>query len=136
LQRIGDAVRVLRELQQLPFDDFSTNTLYVSTAERQLQVAIQAAIDIGEYLLAHSATASPTDYADVFAKLASVGVIPATFGQRLARMAHFRSILVHMYLEVDLEKVYDYLQNDLADFEEYARYVVAFVKAHQEANER
>ena len=42
-------------------------------------------------------------------------------------MAKFRNVLVHLYLEVDLQKVYYYLQNDLEDFERYMRYVSEYL---------
>lgn len=38
-------------------------------------------------------------------------------------MAKFRNVLVHLYLEVDLRRVYRYLQESLEDFEQFACYV-------------
>jgi uncharacterized protein YutE (UPF0331/DUF86 family) len=50
-------------------------------------------------------------------------VIPDDFAQRLVGMAKFRNVLVHLYLEVDLQRVYSYLQHSLDDFVLYARYI-------------
>jgi uncharacterized protein YutE (UPF0331/DUF86 family) len=36
-------------------------------------------------------------------------------------MARFRNRLVHRYAEVDDGRVYDYLQESLADLDDYAR---------------
>jgi len=133
LTAIRSASQALRGLQRLTFDEFSANILYTSTAERLFQVAIQAAIDVGEHVLSELNAEPPSDYADVFVKLAEVGVIPARFAHKLAAMARFRNILVHLYLEVDVARVYDYLQHNLGDFERYARYVTTFLDRHEQA---
>jgi len=128
-------VQTLHELKKLTFDDFSRDAIYVGAAERHLQVAIQAAIDMGEHILAEINCGPPTDYADVFAKLADAGVIPARFAHKLASMARFRNILVQLYLEVDISRVYDYSQHNLRDFERYARYVTTFLERHEQAGQ-
>ena len=35
------------------------------------------------------------------------------FAERLAPAAGFRNVLVHMYTDIDLEKLYSHLQNDI-----------------------
>lgn len=86
-------------------------------------MAIQAALDIASIILAELSVEVPTAYRELFPKLAEVGVIPHDFGQKVAGMAMFRNVLVYLYLEVDLKRVYHYLQNNLEDFELFARYV-------------
>lgn len=55
--------------------------------------------------------------------MAEVGIFPPEFTEKLAAMARFRNVLVHLYVEVDLRKVYHYLQSSLSDFELFARYI-------------
>jgi len=124
----------LREFQRMSYDEFAANPLFSSAAERHFQVAIQAAIDIGQYLLSNLMIGQPADYADIFVKLGEAGVVPPAFANRLVDMARFRNVLVHLYLEVDTRKVYQYIQNNLGDFEEFARYVAIFLKKDQAAS--
>ncbi len=42
-------------------------------------------------------------------------------------MAKFRNVLVHLYLEVDLRKVYSYLQNQLDDLERFSEHIVMYI---------
>lgn len=42
-----NSVNVLKELQQLTFDEFAVDHILNASAERHFQVAIQAALDIG-----------------------------------------------------------------------------------------
>lgn len=71
-------------------------------------------------------------YKGLFPALAQVGVLPEDFAQRLAGMAKFRNVLVHLYLEVDLRRLYRYLQENLDDFETFARYVAEWLQVHGE----
>ena len=70
----------------------------------------------------------PTEYRDVFRILGEADVIPADLASRLEAMASFRNRLVHGYADVAPERVYDFLQHECADFDEFARVVAAAAK--------
>ena len=128
LSQIRHSLRLLREIQKYSQAEFVQNPYLFNTAEHQFQIAIQAALDIGGHILAELGVDVPADYADVFIQLGEVGVLPKAFAARLVNMAKFRNVLVHLYLDVDLDKVYAYLQNNLDDLEEFARHVVKFIE--------
>lgn len=123
LSVISSSVSALKKLQKLTYDEFAREHVLHGSAERDFQVAIQAALDIASLILADQSVEIPAEYSSLFPKLAEVGVIPADFAQRLVGMAKFRNVLVHLYLEVDLHRVYHYLQHNLGDFELFARYI-------------
>jgi len=93
----------LRKLRLLTYDEFAREHILVGAAERDFQVAIQAALDIASIILADQSVKMPRDYKDLFPALAEIGVLPADFAQKLVGMAGFRNVLVHLYLEVDLQ---------------------------------
>lgn len=124
---IVDSVNALRELQQLTYAEFEREHVLHGSAERDFQVAIQAALDVGAYLLAEAGVPPPAEYQQVFREMGRVGIVPPVFANKLTGMAKFRNVLVHLYLEVDLKKVFAYLQNDLGDFELYAQYVSEYL---------
>ncbi len=76
LSIISDAVKALKELQRLTYDEFVQEHVLVSSAERDLQVAIQAALDIGTYLLADAGTEVPNEYSEVFRASAEQAFCP------------------------------------------------------------
>ena len=45
-------------------------------------------------------------------------------------MAKFRNVLVHLYLDVDRKLIYRYLQENLGDFETFARHVSEWLHTH------
>ncbi len=124
---ITNSVNALKELRQLTYDDFAAEHVLTASAERDFQVAIQAAIDIGGILLADAGLQIPATYKDTLLALGDIGVLPPDFARKIAPMAQFRNILVHLYLEVDLRKVHHYIQHNLDDIELYVRYVSLYL---------
>jgi uncharacterized protein YutE (UPF0331/DUF86 family) len=116
-------VNALRGLQSLTYEEFVEDHIVSASAERNFQVAIQAALDIGGLLLSALSTDVPREYGEIFPRLAEIGVLPGGFAQRLVQMAKFRNVLVHLYITVDTKRVYHYLQHDLGDLELFAQYV-------------
>ena len=55
--------------------------------------------------------------------LVEANVLPSNFGARFRRIAGIRDVLVHGYLDVDLDLVAEILAGQLDDFEEFARHV-------------
>jgi uncharacterized protein YutE (UPF0331/DUF86 family) len=111
----------------LSYDEFAHDHILHGAAEREFQVAIQAALDIASIILADLSVEVPGEYREIFPRLADVGVITSEFARKLAGMAKFRNVLVHLYLEVDLQRVYQYLQNDLGDFELFAQAIAEYL---------
>lgn len=87
-------------------------------AERHLQLAEQACIDIGLHIAAEAGL-NPTDYKDIFAKLSQAKLIDADLATWLQGAAGQRNVLVHAYDEVDDEKIWAAL-GELGRFVEFA----------------
>jgi uncharacterized protein YutE (UPF0331/DUF86 family) len=87
--------------------------------EHTLQLAIQAALDVGSHIVSDERLGEPETSRDVFRLLGRAGVVPADLTGRLERMAGFRNVLVHLYQEVDVAVVRDVVQNHLGDLLEF-----------------
>jgi len=87
--------------------------------ERHLQLAAEAMIDIGNHVVAARGLTPPEDYRGTFAALDKAGVISSDFAKRLRGWAGFRNVLVHDYLDVDLDVVWRTLREELGDIEEF-----------------
>ena len=127
LQRINDAIRALNHLGQVERETFVHDPFLIAAAERQFQVAIQAALDIGSMLLAEHGESPPQTYGEIFDSLASAGILPADLARRLAPMARFRNVLVHLYLEVDPNRLYDYIHTQLDDLERFVQHIAHYL---------
>ena len=96
-----------------------SNYMLRSAIERNFQLAIESALDVGEMIISLENFKRPEDYRGVIEILGEEGIIPKDFAKRFASAAGVRNILVHMYAEVDLNELYNRLQ-ELDDFDAYA----------------
>jgi uncharacterized protein YutE (UPF0331/DUF86 family) len=94
--------------------------------ERGLQLCVQNALDIATHLAAASGLDSP-DYATAIDRLAEIAVLSPEFASRLRPMAGFRNVLVHGYLQVDLDVLEQVLREKLQDLDEFAVRIEAYV---------
>jgi uncharacterized protein YutE (UPF0331/DUF86 family) len=83
--------------------------------EHTLQLAIQAALDVGSHIVSDDRLGEPDTSRDVFRLLERAGIVTADLGTRLEQMAGFRNVVVHLYQEVDLGIVRDVVENHLDD---------------------
>jgi len=102
---------------------FVADPLVYGNAERYLQLAIQAVLDISHHIVADRNLALPADSKSLFDTLAREKVISRQLAAKLASMAGFRNVLVHEYLEIDRRRVYRALKTELRDFESFIRAV-------------
>lgn len=124
LGKIREYVALLRKIRGLADErHFVSDPLIYGNAERYLQLAIQAVLDISHHIVADRNLPLPADSKSLFNLLAREKVISKALSVKLAAMAGFRNILVHEYLEIDRHRVYRALTTDLRDFEIFVRAV-------------
>ena len=90
--------------------------------ERGLQLCAQNALDIAGHL-SSALGLDPHSYGSSIDSLVEAEVLPRSFGARFRGIAGFRNVLVHGYLDVDLDLIVRMLSDRLSDFEEFAGYV-------------
>jgi uncharacterized protein YutE (UPF0331/DUF86 family) len=88
-------------------------------AQHAIQLAIQNCVDIGAHLIAELGLRMPDDYKGVFATLREPLGLAPDLVEGLSAAAGMRNILVHAYLEVDDDKVWDALEH-LDDLRQFA----------------
>jgi uncharacterized protein YutE (UPF0331/DUF86 family) len=109
LERLREYIEILESIQQYDVARFVQDPFVHGTAERNLHLAIECLLDIGNHVIADRGYPKPESYADIFRILAEKEVIPGALFEDLAGMAAFRNVLVHDYLRLDREKVYHIL---------------------------
>jgi uncharacterized protein YutE (UPF0331/DUF86 family) len=96
------------------------------TVERGLQLCAQNALDIATHIAAASGLDSP-DYATAIDRLAELTVLSPEFAARLRPIAGFRNVLVHGYLQVDLDVLERVLREKLQELDEFAVRIEAYL---------
>ena len=128
IHRIRECAGFLKRLVEITNEDsFLKDPFLSGSAERYLQVAIQAVLDICNHIVADLGLEAPSEYRQVPEILAHQKLLPARLAERLASMMGLRNILVHEYLKVDRRLVYQIIQNDLDDFAKFIKAVSKFL---------
>jgi len=99
---IKSAHKLLSDLKNKDIADLKADPHLVGSAKYNFIVSIEAAIDICNHII------SKNGYRDFVE-------------ERLVKMARFRNRLVHQYWKIDLETLYEILQNNLVDLEQFIK---------------
>ncbi len=119
LERIEEGLRGLAEARATPLEAWRIDAMLQAATERRLQVAVQAAIDIGGHLIATQGWRTAETYGQVFEELGRRGVLAGDLAARMVQAAGLRNILVHQYLDLEVDRLHASLagaESDLAAF--------------------
>jgi len=123
IQNMEEALANLSKYKNISFEEFQKDLSLIWIVEKGLEILIQNLLDIGAHLLASEIKNDWEDYGEVILKLGNHGIVPQEFSDQIKGMAGLRNILVHEYLRIDLNKLFDYLKYRLEDFIQFIRYI-------------
>ena len=123
LPELSERLTRLEPLRNKKRREFDQDPYLRDIVERNLEVAAQCCIDICHRIISLMEAPPPLDYYDSILQMGELGVLPPDFARHLAPLAGFRNILVHEYLQVDWDEVFQNLQSleDLSTFVHYVR---------------
>jgi len=135
LDELSERLARLQPLRGRARSDFDQDPYLRDIVERNLEIAAQCCIDVSHRIISLEGAQKPVDYYDAVLRMGELGVLPADFARHLAPVAGFRNILVHEYLPIDWDEVYQALHN-LDDLERFAEFVRRWLanKAPSEVN--
>ena len=127
LRDLDKMVAELQRHQGKSLDELRAEQTVLLAVEHALQRAIQNLMDIGMHILSGAGINDWDDYRGAILKLGEARVLPPEFAERICGMAGLRNILVHGYLAIDVEKVWDVMHHRLDDFRYFARHIVEYL---------
>ncbi len=108
---LQEALRKLSELKEQPLAAVREHYTIRDTILYNLQIAIEALTDIGNYLLKRGKQKIPRTRVETFELLCRHDYLKGIEEEDLTTMSRFRNKLVHGYAGVDIDVVYKILQN-------------------------
>ncbi len=123
LTQIRGAVSILRDLAQTPREKFTTDFHVYGLAERYLQIAIEACLQICNTLVASFGLRRPEGYHELLSIVTGQQIIPRTLAYRLEILTNLRDTLVHDANELDHDLLYDHLQQRLSDLDTFVEII-------------
>ena len=127
LTNLRQYVKVLKDIGSTPRREFLQNGDRIGNAKYHFIIAIECCIDIANHIIASENYRLPKDNADSFVVLTEQGILPEDLKESLQAAAKFRNRLVHLYWDVDDERVFTYLEESLADFGRFASELSAHI---------
>jgi uncharacterized protein YutE (UPF0331/DUF86 family) len=112
IDRFWRAIRRLREISAIDSERFISDENLIDACERNLQVAIEATIDVSEALISYMKWRTPKSYRDVSLILLENKVLNEFLNNKFIETIEFRNILVHNYIYLNPKQIYDRI-NDL-----------------------
>jgi uncharacterized protein YutE (UPF0331/DUF86 family) len=125
LGTIMAALEALRPLARLTAEEYRARLYERKAAERLLQEAIEAALDINAHILAEDGAAVPDDYYSGFIAMGDRGILAPELARRLAPSAGLRNRLVHEYDTLDDARVLAAMATFLAQYPHYIQAIEA-----------
>ena len=109
-------------------EEFLNNLTIQLSAQRALVVSINICIDIGTHILSLNKNGKPETYSEIFENLSNLGIINKKKKEELIDLVKFRNFLGHVYMEINNEKVYGIIQNDLDIFSSFKKVIYSKFK--------
>jgi len=128
LKLLDEVISKLEKIKAMAAKNFLTDFYISDAAIRNLTLGIEIIVDAGNHLLAEKFHDSAKTYKDVIIKLGDNGIVPQEFANENVKMPDFRNLVIHAYIDLDLDKVYDYLQKAPDIFRQFAKYFIEFLE--------
>ncbi len=125
---MDESLRKLRSLSKLSKDEFLDHYEKIDTAKYNFIVAIEAIIDICNRIISKQKLGLPQDYSDVIKLMSQRGIVKGDLVGRLIEMVKFRNMLVHLYWKIENDRLYEYLKENLGDFEAFQGAIRTYLK--------
>lgn len=128
-RRLAAFEQVLSDLRQAietPLAEFLNDRGQQAKVERWTQVLVEIALDSANHLIADHGWQTPSTNRQCFTVLAQEGVLDDELADRLAGWAGLRNVLVHLYLTIDHQLLYEILTSELDQMADHARAVGRF----------
>ena len=121
LDKLREYLQTLKAVQKNDLAKFKKDPFIHGAAERYLHLSIECLLDIGNHIISDRGYRKPETYGEILQILAEKKVIPEELFREMEGMAAFRNVLVHDYLKLDLDKVYQVIKERLKYFEALAQ---------------
>jgi len=121
LQLLNKAVEILREVAKAKREDFVRDYRIYGLAERYLQQAIEACLQICSLLVAAFGLRRPDGYHELLSIIAGQQLMPRPLAYRLEILINLREALISDAESLDHELIYEHIQQRLEDLAECSR---------------
>ena len=86
-----------------------------------IQMAIQNCIDIAAHIISEEGFGIPDSTGDMFYLLEENNYLDNKITQKMVKAAGLRNLIVHEYAKIEAKQVFNIVQKDITDLNEYLK---------------
>ena len=125
---IHSFLKELQDLSTLNQKSFLSQKRNAAAAESFLRRTLEAIFDIGRHILSKTNHIDlSTEYKSIARGLIEIGIVDKKLGETLIQMAGYRNRLVHMYNIMSDEELYQVIQSNMKDIEDFVSEVKKYL---------
>lgn len=128
IAELKDNLAQIKELQKIRKDKYISDWHIHDLADRKLQVIIELYLSIGDSIISEFKYRKPDTYSDIAKILFENKIINKDLEKQLIVITKFRNVLVHEYVSLNREIVYDHLKKDPAIIEKFVKQIKNILK--------
>jgi len=132
LSKLEQYIAELKRQQEQGCEAFVRDFAAQLVVERAFQAAIECCIDTANHVISVYGLERPEEQRDVFLILERAGYFEPEYVQAMTAMVSFRNRLVHLYWDIDPERLYQYLQEDVGLLEQFRDWLLQLVEIARE----
>ena len=127
--------QMMMEIKSLPLKDyeiFTSDKRNVWSAESCLRRSLEALMDLGRHLLAKGFGRGVSEYKEIGAVLAEVGILNDLECATFKTLAGYRNRMVHFYHEISDKELFEICSSQLSDITYVVEAIKKWVNNHPE----
>ncbi|USR91300.1 DUF86 domain-containing protein [Phormidium yuhuli AB48] len=130
LQKINSFVARLKKFETITLADYLESEDNQLIAERLIQLCTEAALDINKYILSQLGVLDNKTHwtnKDYFLEASRQNILTPDVARELADAASMRNILVHLYLDINPEIVFNSIQKSIMYYPLYVSQIAKYL---------
>ena len=128
VDRFWRAIKRLQTILNVSEEQFIENEDLIDASERNLQVAVEAMIDVSEALIAYMRWRTPKSYKEIGMILLENRVIGETLSEQFKEAVNIRNILVHNYVYLAPRELYANIKNFVVSLTKMMNNVISYMQ--------
>lgn len=114
----------IQSLAEVPKQTFMEDQNTQDIILFNIQLAVQNCIDIAAHVISEQGLGVPGSNNEMFYCLEENGYINRQLAEKMVKAVGMRNLIVHEYGKLDLERIYQILQHDINDLQEFLKTVI------------
>lgn len=128
VERFEKGLELLEEIVAVEFEEYTDDLRLQSISERNLQICIEAIIDLANVIIAKKGLRVPSTYKDTVKVLQENGILAGELAKELEELVGLRNIIVHAYADIKAEMIHENLEFFIKVLKEALKELLTFRK--------